>query len=93
MASVALRAAVETEKGAEEPRFDEYRSGRHILIALHPDLKGYAQRLGQQADKLSDENPLPATSRVIEVLRSITFPSLCSTTNRFPSPIPPSTRD
>lgn len=76
MASVALRSAVETEKGAAEPRFDEYRSGGHIFIGLHPDLKGYAQRLGQLADKLADEDPLPATSRVIETLRGVSFPNL-----------------
>jgi serine/threonine protein kinase len=76
MASVAVRAALETEKAAADPRFDEYRSGDRIYLAVHPDLKGYALRLGQQADRLADENPLPAPSRVLEVLHDLTPPSL-----------------
>lgn len=75
MASTALRAALETEKEADDPRFDEYRSG-DCVIAMHPDLKSYAIRLGQVADKLADEDPLPATSRALDRLRSISFPLL-----------------
>jgi hypothetical protein len=76
MASIAVRAALETEKGTSEPQFDEYRSGDHIFLAVHPDLKGYVFRLAQQADKLADENPLPAPSRVLEILHSVALPSL-----------------
>ena len=42
MASVATRAALETERGLAQPRFQEYRSGGHIFIALAPELKNYA---------------------------------------------------
>lgn len=76
MASTAVRAALETEKGSAEPRFDEYRSGNNIFLAVHPDLRGYVLRLGQQADKLADENPLPAPSRVLDVLHGIAVPPL-----------------
>lgn len=79
MASIALRAALETEKGGNEPRFDEYRSGKHIFLAVHPDLKSFALRLGQVADKLADENPIPAPSRVLEALRAVSFPALPET--------------
>ena len=78
MASVAVRAALETEKGVQSPRYDEYRSERRIFIALHPELKAYTKRLGQQADKLAEENPLPAPSRVVEVLRAVALPTLPS---------------
>ncbi len=76
MASVALRACVETEKEMAEPRFDECRSGDHIFISRHPDLKGFALRLGKRADELASENPLPAPSRAIEFLRRVTPPTL-----------------
>lgn len=79
MASIAVRAALETEKGGPEPRFDEYRSGNHIFLAVHPDLKSFALKLGQAADKLAEENPIPAPSRVLESLRAVPFPSLPET--------------
>ncbi|MCX6924834.1 MAG: hypothetical protein NT154_16725 [Verrucomicrobia bacterium] len=76
MAAIAVRAALETEKGTSEPRFDEYRSGTHIFLAVHPDLRGYVLRLAQQADRLAAENPLPGPSRVLEALHAITPPAL-----------------
>ena len=76
MAATAVRAALETEKGISEPRFDDYRSGPHVFLAVHPDLKGYVLRLGQQADKLADENPLPGPARVLEALQNVTRPAL-----------------
>jgi hypothetical protein len=39
MASVATRAALETKRGLAQPRFQEYRSGGRIFIALAPELK------------------------------------------------------
>jgi hypothetical protein len=79
MASVAVRAALETEKGETAPRYDEYRSGSNIFLAVHADLKNCVVRLGQLADKIADENPLPAPGRVLETLRSVAFPSLADT--------------
>jgi hypothetical protein len=79
MASVAVRAALETEKAQEEPRFDEYRNGRRIFVAVHPDLKNSVLRLGQVADRIATENPLPAPGRVLETLRSVVLPSLPET--------------
>ena len=79
MASIAVRAVLETEKGEAEPRFDEYRSGKHIFLAVHPDLKSFALRLGHAADKLADENPIPSPSRALEVFRAVPFPTLPET--------------
>jgi serine/threonine protein kinase len=76
MAAIAVRAALETEKSESDPRFDEYRSGNQIFIAVHPDLRGYVLRLAQQADKLADENPLPGPARVLETLHHVTPPTL-----------------
>ena len=76
MASIAVRAALEAEKGTDQPRFDEYRTGELIFLAVHPDLKSFALRLGQAADQLAEENPIPAPSHVLEVLSSVVFPAL-----------------
>jgi len=76
MASIAVRAALETEKCGEEPRFDEYRSGKNIFLVMHPGLKSFALGLGQAANQLADENPIPGPSRVLEALRAVVFPAL-----------------
>lgn len=74
LAGVAVRAAVEAEHVSDQPRFEEYRSGGTILIALHPALRGYALKLGQKADELAALDPLPTPVRVLEELRAIRFP-------------------
>ena len=73
-ASAAVRAAVEAEHISDTPRFEEYRSGDKILLALHPDLRGYAVTLGHAADALAGLDPLPTPVRVFDELRAIPFP-------------------
>lgn len=74
LANAAVRAAVEAEHGSESPRFDEYRSGDRIFIALHPELRTYAVRLGLIADELATVDPLPTPARVLDELRAVPFP-------------------
>lgn len=76
MASVATRAAMETERGFKEPRFVEYRSGERVFVALTPELKGYALALGEVADKLAAQDPIPSPASVMEALRSVKAPEL-----------------
>lgn len=73
-ASVATRAAVEAEHVAPQPRFEEYRCGEKIFLALHPDLRAYAVKLGSKADELAALDPLPTPLRVAEELRGVRFP-------------------
>ena len=73
-ASVAVRAAVEAEHVSDKPRFEEYRSGDKIFLALHPELRGYAVKLGDKADELAALDPLPTPARVLEELRAVRFP-------------------
>ena len=45
------------------------RPGQHVVIARSADLASYVRRLGEVADRIADEDPLLAPSRVIERLR------------------------
>lgn len=74
MASVVVRAALEAEKHRQAPCFDEYRSGSRIFLAVSPDLKAYVLRLGQAADRLAEQDPLPSPARVLEALRRVAAP-------------------
>lgn len=76
MASVATRAAMETERGFKEPRFVEYRSGEHVFVSLTPELKGYALALGEVADKLAAQDPVPSPASVMDALRCVNTPEL-----------------
>lgn len=76
LASAAVRAAVEAEHVSKEPRFEEYRSGDKVLVALHPELRTYALKLGTEADRLAKLDPLPTSTRVLEELRGIAFPDV-----------------
>lgn len=74
LASAAVRASVEAEHISETPRFDEYRSGEKIFIALHSELRNYAVKLGRIADDLAILDPLPTPARVLDELRAVPFP-------------------
>lgn len=74
LAGAAVRAAVEAEHMSEVPRFDEYRSGTKIFVALDSELRTYAVALGRVADDLARLDPLPTPSRVLDELRAIRFP-------------------
>ncbi|MCF3648625.1 BREX system serine/threonine kinase PglW [Synoicihabitans lomoniglobus] len=76
MASVVVRAAIETERHQKEPRFQEFRSDGHIYIAVAPELKAFAQKLGSAADELAAQDPLPSPPSVITALRAIPVPDL-----------------
>jgi serine/threonine protein kinase len=76
MASVATRAAMETERGFKDPRFVEYRSGNRVFIAMTPELKSYAVALGEVADKLATQDPIPSPASVLEALRGVESPPL-----------------
>lgn len=76
MASVAVRAALETERSLADPRYQEYRTDGLIFIAATPELKEYAGKLGVAADELADQEQLPSPASVINALRAIPLPSL-----------------
>jgi hypothetical protein len=75
MASVATRAALETERGLAQPRFQEYSSGGRIFIALAPELKNYAVALGRLADSLAKADPLPSPGSVLDSLHAVPVPA------------------
>lgn len=78
LASVVVRAAVETEKGLEEPRFLEVRRGGHIFVAMDRQFADWGLALGKAADDLVTDSgdSLPSRARTIEVLQKISRPSL-----------------
>lgn len=76
LASAAVRAAVEAEHISEAPRFDEFRSGKKIFVALDSELRTYAVALGRLADELASLDPLPTPARVLDELRAIRFPEV-----------------
>jgi len=76
LASVATRAAMETERGLQASRFLEYRNGNKIFIAVSPELKSYAVDLGLVADQLAGQEPIPSPASVLEALRRVKAPAL-----------------
>lgn len=74
MASVATRAALETERGFKESRFVEHRGGAQVFVALTPDLKSYAVALGKVADELAGQDPIPSPASVLEALNKVKAP-------------------
>lgn len=74
LASAAVRSAVEAEHISDQPRFEEYRTGDKIFLALHPALRDYAVALGHETDRLAALDPLAGPARVVEELRAVRFP-------------------
>lgn len=74
-AAAAVRAAIEAERGTMEPRLLLRRDGSRFLVARGAELAAYGLRLGDQADRMADEDPLVAPSRVIERLRDVAAPA------------------
>lgn len=74
LASVVTRAAVETERNSDNPRFIERHSGSAILIARNGAMAEYVERLGRAADKLAELDPVPTPARTIETLRAVAAP-------------------
>lgn len=75
MARAVLRAAVEAERTASEPRFGVRRDGARILIATGQEVAAYAFKLGDLADRLAAEDPLLAPARSLQRLRELTPPA------------------
>jgi serine/threonine protein kinase len=78
LASLVVRAAVETEKGLEEPRFLEVRRAGHIFVALDRPLADWALAIAKASDDLLLEGgeTLPSRARTIETLQSVSRPAL-----------------
>lgn len=75
LATAVARACSEVERTMAEPRFQVRRDHGRVLVALTPDLAGYAARLGDEADTLADEDPLVPPTRVLQRLRDISPPA------------------
>ena len=78
-AQAVTRAALEVERGKQEPRWIERRSGQQLLLALDEkdrgqELADYALRLGRRADDLASRDPLLTPARVMEVLQKEQLP-------------------
>jgi serine/threonine protein kinase len=78
LARAVVRAATEVERSMAEPRFLVRRDDDCVLVALSGELAAYARRLGEEADRIAEEDPLLAPSRVIERLREVAAPSRVS---------------
>lgn len=75
LARAVVRAAVEVERGMAEPRFLVFRENDKALVCANAELANYGRRLGDLADKIADEDPLLAPSRLIERLREVAPPT------------------
>jgi hypothetical protein len=74
MASVAVRAALETERHIANPRFQEQRTETRIFVSITPELKEFAVQLGAVADKLASQEAIPSPASVITALRAVRVP-------------------
>jgi len=74
VARAVVRAALETEISGAEPRFLQRRHAGRIIIATSDEHAAWAVALGGVADRLAEEDPLPAPARVIQSLRSARLP-------------------
>jgi serine/threonine protein kinase len=77
-ASAVVRAALETERAADSPQWDESRAHGLFLVALNkPEVSAsalfqYAFNLAEAARQVAASDPLPAPARAAEALRAIT---------------------
>jgi serine/threonine protein kinase len=69
LAFAVLRAATELEGAMSEPRFALHSGTQPPLIATDDELIAYARRLGEAADQLTRQDPLPSADRGLKVLR------------------------
>lgn len=74
MASIATRAAVESERLLRNPRFIESRRQGVLFISIDPAYIDFAQHLGKAGEELASRDPLPTASRVLETLGGISYP-------------------
>ena len=76
LASAVARATVETEGATAEPRFQLRRISGKTVIACSEELVAYADKLGQIADDLAANDPLPPPLRVFQELYEVDQPPL-----------------
>jgi serine/threonine protein kinase len=69
LALAVLRAAIELEAAMTEPRFTLYAEAQPPLIARDEELAAYARRLGEAAERVMGQDPLPSAERGLEELR------------------------
>ena len=74
-ATAVARAGVEVERAMAKPRFLVRRDHGRVLVALSQELASYASRLGNEADRLADEDPLVPPVRVVQRLRDFSPPA------------------
>jgi serine/threonine protein kinase len=74
LASAVARAAVETEGSLTEPRFQLRRIAGKTVVACSQELAAYADKLGQVADDLAANDPLPPPLRVFQELYEVAQP-------------------
>ena len=83
-ARALVRAAWETEGARESPRWVARRRGDRVLLAREPSgeadppavaLADWAAALGDEADRLALQEPLPSAGAVVEALRAIPVPT------------------
>jgi serine/threonine protein kinase len=75
LAIAVARACCEVERTMAEPRFLVRRDPGRVLVALSQDLADYAAKLGDEADKLAEEDPLLPPARVLQRLRETALPA------------------
>ena len=78
LARAVVRAATEVERSMAEPRYLVRRDRDTVLIATGTEVASYARRLGAVADEIAAEDPLLASTRVIERLREMKAPASLS---------------
>jgi len=76
LASAVARAAVETESSMAQPRLQLRRIAGKTVVACSPELAAYADKLGQVADDLAGNDPLPPPLRVFQELYEVPQPPL-----------------
>src|SRR5690606_25580860 len=86
VALAAVRAAVEIDALADEPRLLTRRHGDRLLVALEagdddppdtpaaPALLDYADTLGKAADRLAASEVLPSPATVLRTLAAVSAP-------------------
>jgi serine/threonine protein kinase len=78
VAAALARVALEAEQAREEPRLvlRRVRASGRVLFACTPERADQVERLGEIADELAAEDPLPPPARALQRLQEIAAPSL-----------------
>jgi serine/threonine protein kinase len=89
LTSMVVRAAVETEKGLENPEYVEVRRAGHVFVAFDRTLADWALELANTADRLltGAGDALPSRARAVESLQLVPRPAF-SRDQECPPPEP-----